>query len=72
MIQYAWWFIPCVTNYRSSSGIAICCLEQTERGTDYARKLTMIREAAEAAAKEITEHQRRLDAEAQSTERKAS
>ena len=47
-------------------------LEDTEKGSDCAHKLTVIREAAESAAKEITEHQRQVEAEQRSTEQKAS
>jgi hypothetical protein len=38
-------------------------IESTERGTEYARWLTLIRDLAESAAKELVEHRRRTEAE---------
>jgi len=37
--------------------------EKTEKGTEYARRLAVIRDLAESAVKEIMEHQRRAEAE---------
>ena len=34
--------------------------EMTEQGTEYARRLAIIRDIAESAAKELTEHQRQV------------
>jgi hypothetical protein len=39
-------------------------IEMTEQGTEQARRLAMIREIANTAVKELTEHQRQLDEEA--------
>ena len=38
-------------------------IESTERGTEYARRLTLIRDIAESAAKELIEHRRTIEAE---------
>jgi len=38
-------------------------IQRTERGTEYARRLTLIRNIAESAAKELGEHQLRMEAE---------
>jgi len=48
------------------SGIVGNCdllYEKTESGTEYARRLVVIRDLAESAVKEIMEHQRRAEAE---------
>lgn len=37
--------------------------EKTEKGTEYARRLAVIRDLAESAIKEITEHQLKAEAE---------
>ena len=39
-------------------------LEMTEQGTEQARRLAMIRDIASTAVKELSEHQRKLEAEA--------
>jgi hypothetical protein len=38
-------------------------IEETEQGTEHARRLTLIRDIAKGAAKELAEHQRQLEAE---------
>ena len=38
-------------------------IETTEKGTEHARRLGVIREIAETAAKELNEHQRQAEAE---------
>ena len=35
--------------------------EKTEKGTDYARRLAVIRDLAESAAKELANHQRNVE-----------
>jgi hypothetical protein len=35
--------------------------EKTEKGTEYARRLAVIRDLAESAAKELAEHQRNVE-----------
>ena len=45
-------------------------LEITEKETEYARRLALIRGVADAAAKELTEHQRQLAAEMRKTDRR--
>ena len=42
-------------------------IEQTEQGTEYARRLTLIRHIAETAAKELAEIQRAVDAKTRKT-----
>ncbi len=39
--------------------------EMTEQGTEYARRISVIRELADSAAKELAEHQRKLANEIQ-------
>jgi hypothetical protein len=39
-------------------------IEMTEQGTEQAKRLATIREIANTAVKELTEHQRQLDVEA--------
>ena len=46
------------------SGIVGNCdllYEKTEKGTDYARRLAVIRDLAESAAKELANHQRNVE-----------
>jgi len=38
-------------------------IEKTEGGTEYARRLFLIRDIAQTAVKELAEHQRQLQAE---------
>lgn len=38
-------------------------IEKTEAGTEYARRLAVIREVADAPVKELAEHQRQAEAE---------
>ena len=38
-------------------------IESIERGTEHARRLTLIRDIAESAAKELIEHRRTIEAE---------
>ena len=38
-------------------------IEKTEQGTEYARRLGLIREIADSAVKELTEHQQQVEAE---------
>jgi hypothetical protein len=48
-------------------------LEATEKDTDYAKRLTLIREIAEQSANELKQHQRELAAQLKKSEnRKAS
>jgi len=48
-------------------------LEVTEKDTDYAKRLTLIREIAEQSANELKQHQRELAAQLKKSEkRKAS
>jgi hypothetical protein len=38
-------------------------IEKTEQGTEYARRLGLIREIADSAVKELTEHQQQVEEE---------
>lgn len=46
-------------------------IEKTEPGTEHARRLAIIREAADAAVKELTEYQYSMEAHTRTTRRKA-
>jgi hypothetical protein len=41
--------------------------QMTEKGTEYSRRLAVIRDLAESAAKELTEHQKNLETETRDT-----
>ena len=45
-------------------------IETTEKGTEQARRLGMIREIAETAVKEMVEHQRQVEAETLATQKR--
>lgn len=45
-------------------------IETTEKGTEQAHRLGMIREIAETAVQEMVEHQRQVEAEALKTEKR--
>ena len=52
------------TVWSKLSGIVGNCdllYEKTEKGTDYARRLAVIRDLAESAAKELANHQRNVE-----------
>jgi hypothetical protein len=62
--QPSWAFAHNLVN-KLSAIVGHCDLldEMTEQGTESARRITRIRDIAESAAKELTEHQRRIEAE---------
>lgn len=45
-------------------------IEKTEQGTEYARRLALIRDIANTAVKELKEHQRQLEAEMRRPDRR--
>ncbi len=45
-------------------------IEETEQGTEHARRLTLIRDTANTAAKELKEHQRQLEVEMRRMDRR--
>jgi hypothetical protein len=62
--QPAYMFAHSLVN-KLSAIVGNCDLlyENTESGTEYARRLAVIRDLAESAVKEIMEHQRKAEAE---------
>ena len=52
-----------VNKFSAIIGNCDLLIEKTEQGTEYARRLAVIREIAESAVKELNEHQQQVEAE---------